>query len=54
VKLRQVILNVLGNAIKFTPENGSISVLCTLHGDDGIEIFIRDSGVGIQIGRAHV
>lgn len=48
VKLRQVILNILGNAIKFTPEDGDISVLCALDDDqEHIIIMIRDSGVGI-------
>ncbi len=47
VKLRQIILNILGNAIKFTPEGGHISVLCTRHGEDHIKFLITDSGVGI-------
>lgn len=47
VKLRQIILNILGNAIKFTPEEGKISVLCMNHGDDHIKIVITDSGEGI-------
>ncbi len=47
LKLRQIILNILGNAIKFTPEDGNISVSCSSHGDQHIKIIIRDSGVGI-------
>jgi len=49
VKLRQIILNILGNAIKFTPEDGNISVLCQAYGEDHIRIHIRDSGVGMPI-----
>lgn len=54
LKLRQVILNILGNAIKFTQEAGIISVLCIPHEDDYIKIQIRDSGVGIPEDQIHV
>ena len=47
VKLRQIILNILGNAIKFTPEDGHISIMGVRDGSDYIKIQIRDSGVGI-------
>lgn len=49
VKIRQIILNILGNAIKFTPEEGNISVMCMRHNDDFIKIAIIDSGVGIPV-----
>ena len=54
VKLRQIILNILGNAIKFTPEDGYISVVCMNHGDDHIKIVITDSGEGIPADLIHV
>ncbi len=54
VKLRQIILNILGNAIKFTPEEGHISVLCMNSGDDHIKIVITDSGEGIPADLIHV
>ncbi len=56
VKLRQIILNILGNAIKFTPEGGNISVLCLCDDsdEDHIKILIRDSGVGIPEDLIHV
>jgi len=47
VKLRQIVLNILGNAIKFTPEDGNISILC-MTVESHIKILIRDSGVGIS------
>jgi signal transduction histidine kinase len=42
----QVINNLLANAIKFTPENGSISVNVTV--GDNLQIAIIDSGVGMS------
>lgn len=47
VRLQQVIWNLLNNAIKFTPEGGSIQV--TLERAHGMaRIHVRDSGEGIH------
>jgi len=51
-RLEQVIINILGNAIKFTPNNGLIDIKTKLLGitDDvyNIQICIKDSGIGIS------
>jgi PAS domain S-box-containing protein len=46
-RLHQVLNNVLSNAVKFTPEGGSVALECGINGD-WLEIVIRDSGVGIS------
>ena len=45
-KLNQVLLNLITNGIKYTHENGSVSVEArTL--DDSVEIWVNDTGIGI-------
>ena len=45
-KLRQLFVNVIGNACKFTPEGGAVHVACEHRGSQ-VRIAIRDSGRGI-------
>ena len=49
--LTQVIMNLLGNSVKFTPENGSVTLIAKVldHSADKIhlEFIIRDTGIGI-------
>ena len=45
-KVKQVLLNLLSNALKFTPEGGRIDVRAAV--DDGVaEVSVTDTGVGI-------
>ncbi|MBI3846925.1 MAG: hypothetical protein HY292_20060 [Planctomycetes bacterium] len=45
LKVRQIVLNLLGNAIKFT-EAGAVEVIVRPV-DDAVEIAVRDTGIGI-------
>jgi GAF domain-containing protein len=45
-KVKQVLLNVLSNAVKFTPEGGRITLKAGKT-DRGVEISVTDTGVGI-------
>ncbi|GAC1690172.1 MAG: hypothetical protein NVS9B3_08760 [Gemmatimonadaceae bacterium] len=45
-KLQQILLNILGNALKFTSQGGSITVSCTVE-SDRVHVHVRDTGVGI-------
>jgi signal transduction histidine kinase len=45
-KLNQIVLNLVANAIKFTPDGGTIVLRARRFGD-AIEIEVEDTGIGI-------
>ena len=47
-KVKQVILNLLSNALKFTPEGGRVTVRARTH-DGWAEVSVTDTGVGIAL-----
>jgi signal transduction histidine kinase len=46
VLLERILLNLLSNAIRYTPHNGSVLFACRRRGHD-LRIEVRDNGIGI-------
>ena len=47
-RIEQVLINLVGNAMKFTPDEGIIAIRVSLHPDEHqVEISVQDTGVGI-------
>jgi len=47
-RVRQVLVNLIGNAIKFTDEGG-IRILVSMTGEASFQICVEDSGIGIPL-----
>lgn len=51
IRLKQILMNILGNAVKFTPQDGSVTLTATQAIDGGIAnttFVIRDTGCGMS------
>ncbi|MHC4356973.1 MAG: sensor histidine kinase, partial [Planctomycetota bacterium] len=46
-KLKQILLNILSNAIKFTPAGGTVTLQAYVEKDGGFVFMVRDTGIGI-------
>lgn len=50
-RLRQILVNLTGNAIKFTPENGEVSVKVSIESSENnrvkLRFSVKDNGIGI-------
>jgi signal transduction histidine kinase len=47
-KISAVLINLLTNAIKFTPDGGQIDLIARRSADDEAEIQVEDRGVGLE------
>lgn len=48
VRFRQILDNLIGNAIKFTPPDGQVAVDVAFGADNSIQISVRDTGIGMR------
>jgi PAS domain S-box-containing protein len=52
-RFKQVLYNYLSNAIKFTPELGSVAIRVMREGTDMFRVEVKDSGIGIKADDLH-
>lgn len=48
-KLKIVFQNIIGNAVKYTPDGGQIFIEAHCREDQQIEVLVKDTGIGIPI-----
>lgn len=46
--VRQMVINLLSNAIKFTPKDGRITIYSAPLGEEGLQIVVEDTGIGMD------
>jgi len=46
--LKQIVINLLSNSVKFTPPGGEVEVGACLAAGGEVEIYVRDSGIGMS------
>jgi PAS domain S-box-containing protein len=47
-RLKQVVINLVSNAIKYNREKGTVVVKCAAQGEHSVRISVRDTGVGLD------
>lgn len=47
-KVEQIILNLVSNAIKFTPSGGTVTLCGNYRDESSVVIMVRDTGIGIR------
>jgi signal transduction histidine kinase len=47
--LEQIVENLVGNAVKYTPEGGAVDVRFSRHGAEELRLTVKDTGIGIPL-----
>ncbi|HTY70303.1 MAG TPA: ATP-binding protein [Alphaproteobacteria bacterium] len=47
-KMKQVLINLLGNAAKFTPAGGSVELAVAVCGNGDVQFVVTDTGIGMR------
>jgi PAS domain S-box-containing protein len=50
-RVRQILMHLLSNAVKFTPQDGAIAVRAELTQDGRLTVAVKDTGIGMEKGR---
>jgi len=54
VRLKQILTNLLTNAVKFTPSGGRVAVRADLDADGRLAISVKDTGIGMSVDEIQV
>jgi signal transduction histidine kinase len=49
LRIEQVLTNLLDNAIKYSPDGGSVEVVVSRSTDDALDMTVRDHGPGVPV-----
>ncbi len=53
-KLRQILINLLVNAVKFTPNGGEIKITCGIDVSGGLLLEVADTGIGMTVNEVEI
>jgi signal transduction histidine kinase len=48
LSIKQMLMNILSNAVKFTPDGGRITISTHIDGDGRFNLSVTDTGVGLD------
>lgn len=48
-KLLQVVLNLMDNAAKYSPDGGPVTITCRASGQDDVALSVSDEGIGMSV-----